>query len=282
MAVCQGGDDTSVRSNSLPFPSRYVLILFMTDVPSPASLPASLTANLPKADPPRDRPAAGIAPTQTGRVLGLVRRLIDFGRQLVSTLQNQPAPEALSGIILCFGTINLALIVARITRGLRLAAVLEDRLVRNPPGIDTPSSRPASLRTPVSLRTPAPRPPDSRVPRRRMPPRDDDAALLARLPSAEEIAEQVRHRAIGDIIADICRDLGITPNHALWPEFRDIIIRHGGNFARLVKDTIQRVCVISPIPRETACPPPAPMPEPIRPPGLLPPIGTGPPQRQAA
>jgi hypothetical protein len=271
-----------VGKNSLTFASLYVPISFMPDAPNPA-------APCPEADPPGDQPAVGVAATQSGRLLGLVRRLIDFGRQLVTTLQNQPAPEAVAGITLCFGTINLALILARITRGLRLAAALEERIVRDPRGIDEPHHRPALLRTPDSprtsdsLRTPAARSPGSRPSRRQARPREDDAALLARLPTAGEIAEQVRHRAIGEVIADICRDLGITADHALWPELRDAIIRHEGNFAHLVRDMIQRVCVIRPITREMVPPPPPPMPDPTQPPRLLPPIGTGPPpQRRPA
>jgi hypothetical protein len=30
------------------------------------------------------------------------------------------------------------------------------------------------------------------------------------------------------------------PNHPLWPELRDLIIRYGGNLASLVKDILDR------------------------------------------
>ena len=56
------------------------------------------------------------------------------------------------------------------------------------------------------------------------------------LPTPEQIAAEVRRRPIGAVIADICRDLGIMPNHPLWRELRDAIIRYGGSLARLVKD----------------------------------------------
>ena len=55
---------------------------------------------------------------------------------------------------------------------------------------------------------------------------------------AEQIAAQVRRRPIGAVIADICRDLGIMPNHPLWPELSEVIVCHGGNLVRLVKDII--------------------------------------------
>ena len=58
------------------------------------------------------------------------------------------------------------------------------------------------------------------------------------MPSPEHIAIEVRRRPIGAVIADICRDLGIMPNHLLWRELSLVIIRHGGSLARLVKDIL--------------------------------------------
>ena len=58
------------------------------------------------------------------------------------------------------------------------------------------------------------------------------------MPTPEQIAAAVRRRPIGAVIADICRDLGILPNHPLWRELQVVIIREGGNFAVLVKDII--------------------------------------------
>jgi hypothetical protein len=51
---------------------------------------APTTAAVPtnRPDPHQDRPATGAdAPSRTGRLLGLVRALIDYGRQLAGTLQ---------------------------------------------------------------------------------------------------------------------------------------------------------------------------------------------------
>jgi hypothetical protein len=69
-----------------------------------------------------------------------------------------------------------------------------------------------------------------------------DASLLADLPTPEQIAAQhaagldplVRHRPIGAVLADICRDLGILPNNPLWPELSVLVVRHGGSLASLV------------------------------------------------
>jgi hypothetical protein len=50
---------------------------------------------------------------------------------------------------------------------------------------------------------------------------------LARLPTEEEIAAQMRRRPIGAVIVDICCDLGIAPGHldrAFWDEISHAVI----------------------------------------------------------
>ena len=63
---------------------------------------------------------------------------------------------------------------------------------------------------------------------------------LAQLPTPAQIADAVRRRPVGAVIADICRDLGVTPTHPLWPEVQLAITLHGGNLATLVMDTIEQ------------------------------------------
>jgi hypothetical protein len=156
---------------------------------------------------PKPSPASGL--------LGLVRRLIDYGRQLAATLRNNPHP---------FGAGDIALILARITRGLLLAEALEARIIRTAARLD---AAPAPPRAPCYRQPP---------PARAATARPSAASCLASLPTPEQIAAEVRRRPIGAVIADICRDLGITPNHPLWRELRGVIVRHGGNLANLLKD----------------------------------------------
>ena len=55
---------------------------------------------------------------------------------------------------------------------------------------------------------------------------------LARLPTEEEIAAEVRRRPVGAVIADICRDLGVMPgqlDRAFWDELAHAIIAYDGN-----------------------------------------------------
>jgi hypothetical protein len=158
-------------------------------------------------------------------LLDLVRKLIDYGRDLASTLHQRAAAEPYFART-HFGSIDLAAILTRIARGLELAGLLEARLIRQPPAasaIAAAASRSAPCTTrPAAQRTEA---------------ADPDPAGL---PTAEEIAARFRRQPIGAAIADICRDLGIMPSHPLWREVARAMRFHGGNLGRLVMDLIHR------------------------------------------
>ena len=190
-------------------------------------------------------PTAANAPTRTGRLLGLVRALIDYGRQLASTLQQRTSATNLADVTMHFGTIDIGEILARITRGLLRAAALETRL----------SSRLArEPAEPAAPSAPSPRQPRAARPAGRSAHAADTGPT--RLPTPEDIAAEVRRRPIGAVIADICRDLGIVPSHPLWRELPLAIIVNGGNLATLVKDILKRL-----------------FPYPINPPAALHPAG---------
>jgi hypothetical protein len=161
-------------------------------------------------------------------LLVLVRALIDYGRELAGTLR-QHGTAALGLSVRQLGTDDIALILARIAHGLHLAAALEVRITATATRLDAdPDPRRAAIRS-------APRAP------RALTPRDDQAAPLAAMPTPEQIAAQVRRRPIGAVIADICRDLGITPSHKLWRSLQSAIIRYRGNYTRLIIDMLDRV-----------------------------------------
>jgi hypothetical protein len=195
--------------------------------------------------------------SHAGRLLDLVRKLIDYGKEIAGTLR-QRAATGLGFDAFRFGTRDLALILARITRGLHRATALEARFLQDAARLDAePAASPAPSRHKPRAAQPA---------ARRAPEAD---ALLAHLPTPEQIAAEVRRRPIGAVIADICRDLGIMPNHPLWPELRVLIIRQGGNLANLVKDILDRAFQ----PLASGRPPAWPMPS-LQSPA---PAGTGPP-----
>lgn len=187
---------------------------------------APLTAETGAASGPKDQ-----ARNRYGRLLGLVRRIIDHGRDLVATLKRQNTPSPSEDVARRFGTFNLALIIARITRGLAIAAGLETRLLRARPAQRANPNRPARPARPRPARSPA------------LSQAEDDAALLRAMPSAEAIAERIRHRAPGAVLVEICRDLGIHADHPLWPEIRDAIILHDGSLARMVRVWMDRMSI---------------------------------------
>lgn len=198
---------------------------------------------------PHDRGKTRFAP-----VVWLVRKLIDYGRDLVASLQQQNTPTPSPAVARSFGTRNLALIIARITRGLAIAAGLEARLVRWPPMQDRPpkpqSPTPDPDRPAASKRVR----PHAKRPRIVRPPTlsraEDDAALLRGLPTAEEIAARIRGRTAGDVIVEICRDLGIDTSHPLWPEIRNAILFYDGSLAKTLTIWMEREVIVTDVPDE--------------------------------
>ena len=177
--------------------------------------------------------AAPAKPSRSAALLHFVRAMIDFGRQRLAAIRSQPDPEESHDIACAFGTFNVAVIVARILRGLRLAAALEDRVTAAAPRIDAdvrPRARAAATGR-------SPRPP--RKPK--LSDAEDNAALLDRLPTDREIAEMVRGRTIGAVLVDICADLGIGFDHPLWHELRWIVVDHDGQIESVLMRTFQRI-----------------------------------------
>ena len=157
-------------------------------------------------------------------LLDLVRSLIDYGKELAGTLQQRVADNPYFAPI-NFGTCDLALILARITRGVQRAAALQERLTRLSarPERRPTSSRPTAQCKPRALRPVTPR---AEAPRLHMTTEDQIAVD--------------RRRPIGAVIADICRDLRILPSHPLWRDIQNAINKHGGSYIRLLKDLLRR------------------------------------------
>ena len=172
-----------------------------------------------------DAATSAPTPSRSGRLLALVRALIDYGRQVVATLRDKH-PTLSAG--------DITLILARIARGLLLAEALEARITQGAPRLD---AEPRPRRAPAPSR---PRP-TTALPHDPVCPAAAPAPdALVTLPTAEQIAAEIRRRPIGAVIADICRDLGIMPGNKLWSELR------GGSLARLVKDIVERPLQFSP------------------------------------
>ena len=179
-----------------------------------AAAPAALTD---RTDPDQDRQGlCANPPNRFFSVLVVVRALIDFGRQMLGTVQQgSNAGAALAGIKLRFRTLNIAVILARITQALALATALETRLEK--------------------LASRAPKGPSHPKPRVQKPKAANDD-----LPSAAEITKRLRQRPIAAVLADICRDLEIAPSDPLWRDLVFPFLENGGNPARLAMDAFDR------------------------------------------
>jgi hypothetical protein len=214
----------------------------------------SAAANVP--DPPTQ-------PSRSASLLGLVRKLIDYGRELATTIRQRVLTDPTS-VRCCFGTADVALILARICRGLHRANALEARLLSNAERLDAAPRGAASPRAPR-----APRPataPSDRI--ALVPGLDPGIPTLLATTLDPLVAAKIRRQPIGAVIADICRDLGIMPSHPLWRELQIAIIRECGNFAGFVKDILEQAFPIAAI-----APPGSPAP----PPRFVGPVRTGPP-----
>jgi hypothetical protein len=206
--------------------------------------------------PPSSDRRGGLA-----RLLGLVRKLIDYGKELATTLQARGLTDRPAGASACFGTRDIALILSRIAVALLRADALEARLLRS-------AARPDPKPCP-------PRAPSQRAPnaaRRKAEPDDEPDPFLARLPTTAQIAAEIRRRPIGAVLIDICRDLGIMADHPLWRELHPAIIFYGGGFAAFFKDICERAFASWRQPTSALDAPPA-----SSPPLSLEPAATGPP-----
>jgi hypothetical protein len=190
--------------------------------------------------------------TRAGRLLHLLRGLIDYARELTAAYRQRGAGPDTSA----FGTSNIRLILARIARGLLRAQALEALILSGAACLDP---EPPCYRAERLDREPRDRPRAARPAAR---PADDAASLLAGLPTAEQIADEVRRRPVTDVIIDICCDLGILPNHPLFHEIRVVLFAMRGNLAVLLRDMADRgpdafTRVAPPPPRLAPSPAPA-------------------------
>ena len=163
------------------------------------------------------------------RLIGVVRNLIGYGKELAAALQARGLTDRPAGAVACFGTRDIALILSRIAVALLRADALEAKLLR---AAARPDPKPAAPRTP-SERGP-------RAPRQAAEPDEADASDPTHLPTPEQIAAEIRRKRVGAVIADICRDLGIVPSHPLWRDLNLAVIMNGGGLMVLFKDVCRR------------------------------------------
>ena len=193
------------------------------------------------------------------RLLGLVRKLIDHGKQLAAAVGQRSLTDdpVLAGC--CFGTQRHRAdpVAHHPGPAARHRARGQAAAQRRPTGPET-SAAARAIAAP-SARPTGPQPAEA-------DPR------LAGLPTAEQIAAEIRRRPVGAVIADICRDLGIMADHPLWRELHMAIMLHGGNLAGFLNDMFERTRATRHERMDALYAAPAPAPPPA-----LEPASTGPP-----
>ena len=168
---------------------------------------SAATTNQPPAQPPDPG-----QPSRFARLLNLVRKLIDYGKELAATLQQQQRTPTtdLAAVTRPFGTSDIGLILARIARGLLWANALEARVVQmagrpEPPPAPDRAPHPACAAHPPASTArahrrarPASRPPPHvRTDRRRGPPPPDRRRHCRHLPRPRHPAEPSAVAGIG-------------------------------------------------------------------------------------
>jgi hypothetical protein len=200
-------------------------------------------------DPP-DHPGTAV-PEHIAFLLHAVVTLLGYGRHLLATIHRRAAAPTFPTIAACFGTSNLLTILAHLNRGILRAAALERMLLaRAATGRDIdfvtrrirmeePDPAPAS--------TPAEQPAEQPVtrkatPRPSLPPGSDDPELF--MPTPEDLDRQVRRRAVGRTIAEICNDLAVVPGLCTAPFWNGLFeIMHyfgGGGGVTVMREKSRR------------------------------------------
>jgi hypothetical protein len=182
---------------------------------------------------PNPQPAANgaDAPSRTTRLLGFLHRLVDYGRELAHSLRQGLTVRELHPVALCFGTPDVMLILRRISDGLRIARMLRTRL----------ETRIARTEDAPPRAKPAP-PTAAQAEARRASRRARRAAARLGLPSARDIADDLGRRPTWVVVAEICRRLGIVPEHGeIWQEMLAIIDENGGRITRIFMGSFERL-----------------------------------------
>ena len=211
-----------------------------TTTPCPAALD----------DPPPDRPARTI-PAGIAALLHTVRIMLGFGRHLAETAKQRSAGTDFNAIAVCFGTGRVYAILAHLQRGILRAIALERVLIARAArgrdiGFAAPRERAAAAPAvpadpPAAGQSAEAQVPVKAVPRPSRPPGWNDPELF--MPTLEELEAQVRRRALGRTLVEICLDLAVVPGFCtgpFWNELFGSIRLLGGSVGVLMQEKTRR------------------------------------------
>lgn len=175
-------------------------------------------------------------------LLSVVRKLLAYGQHLDTILPAQAASPRFPTFADGFGTFDVKLIIARIQRGILTAMMLEKFLLaRETQNRDIKPKPPEGPAQPEDvakheIKLPAPR--DPSMPRDERPGRtaaEIDHPNNFYIPALKEIEAHVRCTPVGQLIAEILLDLGITVVHCddqTWDEISQAMDYFGANLLR--------------------------------------------------
>lgn len=181
----------------------------------------------PTQTPDQDRAAIRKAvPAGIAQVLFVLRFLIDYACHVAAKAELCAAVNDLRPVIVPFAkSIRIDQLIIRIARGLKRALALQEMLhQRAATGQDI---------EPVQRRQRS----GSGGGGAKQNGQDKEKPLQPeRLPSAAEIAKELQHRPIGDLVATICHDIGIVPSDMTPDQYQAlqaVIVTYGGSLGKL-------------------------------------------------
>ena len=220
----------------------------------------TLTADLATLpDPPKDRPGKPV-PERIAAVLSVVAILLEYGRHLAETIEHRALWRGFATIAQFFGTATVPVMQAHIHRGILRAFVLQQMLLRRATrGRDLTilarrmparhDAEPAAPQAEPAIAEATALPPAEAPPTEQLPPDPvrrigpEEPLTLDTLPSMAQLEAEVRSRPVGQTVADICRDLGISPGlceSAFWDEVFMAIHRYRGNLGDMILEMRRR------------------------------------------
>ena len=191
----------------------------------------------PMAPPTELTPKDRVVPPCIAALLHVVRKLLGYGRNLDDNIQRHAVHPRFPALAAGFGTHDVRRILLHIQRGILKAMMLERFLLaRAAEGRDIDPKQPPSPAEPaeiaaleMKLRRPSAEP---RVaPAQKIDPTDP---MHFSMPTTKELESQVRRQPVGQTIAEICLDLGITPSGcdgATWNEILQTLMHFGADLA---------------------------------------------------
>jgi hypothetical protein len=189
-------------------------------------------------DPQQDRSGHAV-PKNIAELLYVVRILLEYGRHLAATLESRAARPGFSLIARSFGTANLPVILAHLTRGIMRAIALQSLLLRRAAtgrDLEIKLPRLRSPRTTAQVDGSVEEQSDRMIAERA----EHNAPIdPGRLPTMQQIEAEVRSRPIGRTVADICRDLGVIPafcTRDFWDAVMLALACYDGSMLNLLDD----------------------------------------------